>query len=152
MIHLVDEQKLLEKLNFSTIRTRTCVYQGVRNFSFFGNSAYVLHGWNHKKIYVIFLIYFNVPEMLWYMVYMMYILCQSYNYDTWCIWCIYYVNHNKVFKIFPLTFTCSKRTKDRERCEMCSKLTIKIRRSGVFINFERISHFFLDFLLLTLNV
>ena len=46
--------KLLEKLNFPRILTRTCVYQGVRNFSFSGNSAYVLHGWNHKKIYVIF--------------------------------------------------------------------------------------------------
>ena len=36
--------RLLEKLNFPTIRTRTCVYQVVRNFSFSGNSAYVLHG------------------------------------------------------------------------------------------------------------
>ena len=43
----------------------------------------------------------------------------------------------------------------REKCEICSKLTIKIpeqrqwRRSGIFIvNFEHISHLFLVFLLL----
>ena len=47
----------------------------------------------------------------------------------------------------------------RTRCEICSKLTIKIserrqwRRSGVFIvNFEYISHLALVFLLLTLNI
>ena len=51
----------------------------------------------------------------------------------------------------------------RKRCEICSKLRIKTperchwHRSGVFIlNFEHISHFFLDvillFLLLTLNI
>ena len=46
----------------------------------------------------------------------------------------------------------------RTRCEICSKLTIKIpkrrhwRRSGIFIvNFERISHLVLMFLLLTLT-
>ena len=47
----------------------------------------------------------------------------------------------------------------RTRCEICSKLTIKTperrqwRRSGVFIvNFKRISHLVLVFLLLTLNM
>ena len=47
----------------------------------------------------------------------------------------------------------------RTRCEICSKLIIKTperpqwRRSGVFIvNFEHISHLFLVFLLLTLNM
>ena len=46
----------------------------------------------------------------------------------------------------------------RKRCEICSKLTIKTpeRRhwggSGVFtVNFEHISHLFLEYLLLTLN-
>ena len=46
----------------------------------------------------------------------------------------------------------------RTRCEICSKLTIKIlerrqwRRSGIFIvNFEHISHLVLAFLLLNLN-
>ena len=41
------------------------------------------------------------------------------------------------------------------RCEICSKLTIKIpgRRSGIFIvKFEHISHLVLVFLLLTLNM
>ena len=48
--------------------------------------------------------------------------------------------------------------KTRTRCEICSKLTIKIperrhwRRSGIFIvNFEHISHRVLVFLLLTLS-
>ena len=47
----------------------------------------------------------------------------------------------------------------RTRCEVCSKLTIKIpeprqwRLSGIFIvNFEHISHLVLVFLLLTLNM
>ena len=47
----------------------------------------------------------------------------------------------------------------RTRCEICSKLTIKIperrqwRCSGIFIvNFEHISHLVLVFLLLTLNM
>ena len=46
----------------------------------------------------------------------------------------------------------------RTKCEICSKLTIKIperrqwRRSGIFIvNFEHISHLVLVFLLLTLG-
>ena len=46
----------------------------------------------------------------------------------------------------------------RTRCEICSKLTIKIserrhwRRSGIFVvNFKHISHLFLVFLLLTLS-
>ena len=46
----------------------------------------------------------------------------------------------------------------RERCKLCSKLTIKTPerrhrcRSGVsIVNFEHISHFFLVYLLLTLN-
>ena len=42
----------------------------------------------------------------------------------------------------------------RTRCEICSKLTIKIpeRRPGIFIvNFEHISHLALEFLLLTLS-
>ena len=49
-------------------------------------------------------------------------------------------------------------TYTRTRCEICSKLTIKIperrywRRSGIFIvNFEHISHLALMFLLLTLS-
>ena len=46
--------------------------------------------------------------------------------------------------------------KTRTRCQICSKLTIKIperRRSGNFIvNFEHISHLVLVFLLLTLNM
>ena len=48
--------------------------------------------------------------------------------------------------------------KTRNRCEICSKLTIKTserrqwHRSGTFIvNFEHISHLFLVFPLLTLN-
>ena len=46
--------------------------------------------------------------------------------------------------------------KTLKTCEICSKLTIKTperrRRSAVFIvKFENISHFFLVFLLLTLN-
>ena len=47
----------------------------------------------------------------------------------------------------------------RTRCEICSKLTIKIperrqwRRSGIFlVNFEHILHLVLVFLLLTLNM
>ena len=41
----------------------------------------------------------------------------------------------------------------RARCAICSKLTIKTPRSGVFIvNFEHISHIFLVFLLLTLSM
>ena len=49
-------------------------------------------------------------------------------------------------------------TYTRTRCEICSKLTMKIperrhwRRSGIFIvNFEHISHLALMFLLLTLS-
>ena len=47
----------------------------------------------------------------------------------------------------------------RTRFEICSKLTVKIPeqrqwcRPGIFtVNFEHISHLFLDFLLLTLNM
>ena len=44
----------------------------------------------------------------------------------------------------------------RKRCEICSKLTMKIperRRSGIFtVNFEHISHLFLVFPLLSLNM
>ena len=57
--------------------------------------------------------------------------------------------------IYP--FKITKRN-TRKRCEICSKLTIKIperrecRCSGIFrVNFEHISNLFLVFLLLTLN-
>ena len=53
----------------------------------------------------------------------------------------------------------NNRNNTRPRCEICSKLTMKIpeqlqwRRSGVFIvNFEHISHLVLEFLLLPLNM
>ena len=53
----------------------------------------------------------------------------------------------------------SQQKNTRQRCKICSNLTIKTserrqrRRSGVFIvNFELISHLFLVFLLLTLNM
>ena len=66
--------------------------------------------------------------------------------------CNTYLEHTQ------LEFTCSK-LNTRTRCEICSKLTLKIpkrrhwRRSGVFIvNFEYISHVVLVFLLLTLNM
>ena len=55
-------------------------------------------------------------------------------------------------------FKVNKRN-TRTRCEICSKLTIKIperrqwRRSGIIIvNFEHISHLAQVFLLLTLNM
>ena len=79
----------------------------------------------------------------------------------------YYVNHEKVIKVkatfknsLPAAnymFKVNKRN-TRTRCEICSKLTIKIseqrqwHRSGIFIvSFEHISHVVLVFLLLTLN-
>ena len=62
-----------------------------------------------------------------------------------------YPNDNYMFKI------SNRRT--RTRCEICSKLTVKIlerrqqRRSSIFIvNFERIYYLLLVFLLLTLNM
>ena len=62
-------------------------------------------------------------------------------------------------KGFQLTFTCSKSTLETlEKSEICSMLTIITpewrhwRRSGALIvNFEQISYFFLEFLLLTFN-
>ena len=48
--------------------------------------------------------------------------------------------------------------KNKTRCETSSKFKIKIQegdqwcRSGIFINFEHISHLVLVFLLLTLNM
>ena len=46
-----------------------------------------------------------------------------------------------------------KNRNTRTRCEVCSKLTVKVRRrSGVcIVNFEYISHLVLAFLLLTLS-
>ena len=40
-------RKIFQKTNISIplIRTRTCVYQGIRNASFSENFAYVLNGW-----------------------------------------------------------------------------------------------------------
>ena len=62
-----------------------------------------------------------------------------------------------LFRLLLLVFTCSNGN-TRKRCEICSKLTIKIpeRRdwcpSVVFIvNFEHIAHLFLMFQLLNLN-
>ena len=65
------------------------------------------------------------------------------------------------FEAFP-TGICMLKVNNRNtrtRCEICSKLTIKIperrhwRRSDIFIvNFEHISYLVLVFLLLTLNI
>ena len=59
--------------------------------------------------------------------------------------------------IIQLIFDCLKSTIETLE-KVCSKLTVKTperrhwRRSGIFIvNFNHISHFFLEFLLLTLN-
>ena len=53
------------------------------------------------------------------------------------------------------TITCSKsKIETVERCGICSELTVKTpgRRRAIFIvNFEQISHFFLEFQVLTLN-
>ena len=69
--------------------------------------------------------------------------------------------HFPIQILFPANIYLFKVTNrnTRKRCEMCSKLTVKASmtkrqwlRSGVFIvNFDYISHFFLVFLLLTLN-
>ena len=63
------------------------------------------------------------------------------------------VNHNTA-NIYLVKVTIEA----LEKCKLCSKLTIKTsershwRRSDVFIvNFEHVSHFFVLFLLLTLN-
>ena len=65
------------------------------------------------------------------------------------------------WKVFPANIYLFKvrNRNTRKRSEICSVLTIKtperhqLRRSGVFIvNFEHISHLFLVFLLLTLNI
>ena len=67
-----------------------------------------------------------------------------------CRWSIKYLANIYLFKV--------NNRNNRKRCEICSKLTIKIperrhwRRSGVFIvNFEYISHLFLVLLFSTLN-
>ena len=46
-LSIKNVRKIFRKTNISNhlIRTRTCVYQGVRNVSFSGNFAYVLNGW-----------------------------------------------------------------------------------------------------------
>ena len=60
--------------------------------------------------------------------------------------------------VFKFNNRNTRLEKTRKKCEMCSMLTTKtperyqLHRSDVFIvNFERISHFFLVFLLLNLN-
>ena len=52
------------------------------------------------------------------------------------------------------TFTCSKLTIEalEQRCEICSKLTIKVKTGVLIANFEHISHLVLVFLLITLNM
>ena len=75
-----------------------------------------------------------------------------------------HIANNKI-SIFILPFPASiyilqvNYRNTRTRCEICSKITIKIperrhwRRSGVFIvNFDHISHLVLVFLLFTLNM
>ena len=95
-------------------------------------------------------------------------LYSSSQYDSW----VYDWNYRKKNLLEEILFTRAdvssvptsiylfkvNNSNIRKRCEICSKLTIKTperrqcRRSGVFIfNFERISHLFLVFLLLTLN-
>ena len=68
---------------------------------------------------------------------------------------------NELISIIPANIYLFKvsNTNARKRCKLCSELTTKIperrhwRRSGVFIlNFEHISHLFLVFPLLTLNM
>ena len=65
--------------------------------------------------------------------------------------------HSEFIPVGNYNYKVNNRT-TRTKCEICSKLTIKIparrkwRRSGVLIvNFEHISHLALVFLLLTLS-
>ena len=78
---------------------------------------------------------------------------------NFCKWNLLYLEIavNKSFPAGNYMFKVNNRN-TRTRCEICSKLTIKIperrqwRRSGIFIvNFEHISHLVLVFLLLTLS-
>ena len=68
------------------------------------------------------------------------------------------INFLHSFPVGNYMFKVNNRS-TRTRCEICSKLTVKIPeqrqwcRFGIFIvNFEHISHLVLDFLLLTLNM
>ena len=78
------------------------------------------------------------------------ILCALSTYTFNCY-------HNPLLPFIPAGINLLKvNNRNRARCEICSKLTIKTpeqwRRSGVFIvKFEHISHL-LMFLLLTLNM
>ena len=74
---------------------------------------------------------------------------------------LFYISVVSRFDIFKVGIYLLKvnNRNSRTRCEICSKLTIKIperrqwRRTGIFIiNFEHTSHLFLLFLLLTLNM
>ena len=60
--------------------------------------------------------------------------------------------------ITPQLLFCLKNRNTRDRCELCSKLTIKTQErphwgcsGGFIVNFEHIQHLFLVFLLLTLT-
>ena len=81
--------------------------------------------------------------------------CWLSNFGNSCVFLI--ILHECYHPANIYLFKGSNR-KTRKRCEICSKLTIKTSElyhwglSGVVIvNFEYISHFFLEFLLLTLN-
>ena len=74
---------------------------------------------------------------------------------------LFYISVVSRFDIFKVGIYLLKvnNRNSRTRCEICSKLTIKIperrqwRRTRIFIiNFEHTSHLFLLFLLLTLNM
>ena len=79
----------------------------------------------------------------------------EFVYDTVIIKLIW--NTNRCYPANIYLFSVNIRS-TRKRCEICSKLTIKVSerrqwcRSDIFIvNFEHISHLFLVFLLLNLN-
>ena len=82
------------------------------------------------------------------------------NFSTHFYFCAHFCLIMNWYVRYPVgncTFKVNNRS-SRTRCEICSKLTIKIperrhwRRSGIFIiNFEHISHLILVFLVLTLS-
>ena len=86
-------------------------------------------------------------------IYFKLLICRKYSFFSFFSFFVFSCWIIINFKSFPAAIYLLKVSirNTRTRCEICSKLTIKI--PGIFIvNFEDISHLVLVFLLLTLNM
>ena len=110
------------------MRTRTSAYQGVTKVSFSENSAYVLNEWSQKNTA------HNMSKIYQHLTQTLHTYAKFSEIHTYvCVLGVKIPDGNYMFKV--------NNRNTRARCEICSKLTIKIPERRHWTHFTLWTHF-----------